>query len=247
MRRIMSRAVVACLALVVAGCSTYGEKVAPVPIPAERDGAVAVDGAELVARVYRDPEVAERAFGFDIRGAGLLPVQLVIDNQSGSDASLRPQQTLLLDDTGQGWPLLSSEVAAERVRASVSTGETVKSGARGSLLAGLAGGVAGAAIGIVTGRDVAQTTGKGAVAGGAIGAIGGGASAYSDLGRKIRRDIERHEIEDRLVSDGELAYGFLFFPGAEDVGEARSLRVGLRLGDSNRVVSVPVTVLDGPP
>lgn len=234
-------------ALLLAGCASYGESVAPVPVPSDQADAVDVDGAQLVARVYKDPAVAERAFGFDIRGAGLLPVQFVVDNQSGRNVSLRPQQTLLQDDAGQGWPLLSSDVAAERIRESVAKGETIKAGAKGSLLTGLAGGVAGAAIAVVTGNDVAKTAGKGAAAGAAVGAIGAGATAYADLGREIRRDLARHEIEDRLIKDGELAYGFLFFPGKEDVGEPRSLRLGLRIGDSDRVTTVPVTVMDGSP
>jgi hypothetical protein len=234
-------------ALALAGCSSYGESVAPVPVPSDQANAVDVDGVRLVARVYQDPAAAERAFGFDIRRAGLLPVQFVVDNQSGRNVALRPQQTLLQDDAGQGWPLLSSEVAAERIRESVAAGETIKAGAKGSLLTGLAGAVAGAAIGIVTGNDVAKTAGKGAAAGAAVGAIGAGATTYGDLGREIRRDLARHEIEDRLIKDGELAYGFLFFPGKEDVGAPQSLRLGLRIGDTNRVTTLPVTIMNGTP
>ncbi len=231
------------IAIALVGCSTYGEKVAPVPMPAERSDAIDVDGAKIVARVYQDPDLAERAFGFDIRGAGLLPVQFVVDNRSGAELALQPEQILLADAAGQGWPLLSADTAAERVRASVAKGETVMAGARGSLLAGLAGGVIGAAVGIVTERDIAESAGKGAVIGGTAGAIGGGAAAYSDLGRKIRRDLARHQIEDRVVEDGELAYGFLFFPDEASGSESRSLRLGVRVGDTTRVVSVPVSVM----
>lgn len=233
--------------LLLAGCATYGERVAPVPMPGERGDAVSIDGAQVIARVFRDPDLAERAFGFDIRGAGLLPVQIVVDNRSGAELALQPDQILLVDEAGQGWPLLSADTASERVRASVAKGETVMAGARGSLLAGLAGGVVGAAVGIVTDRDIAESAGKGAVIGGTAGAIGGGAAAYADLGRKIRRDLARHQIDDRLVDDGELAYGFLFFPDEASGGEASSLRLGVRIGGASRVASVPVSVMAGEP
>lgn len=235
------------LALVLAGCSTYGERVAPVPMPTEEAGAVSVDGARLIARAYVDPAAAERAFGFDIRGAGLLPVQFVVDNQSGRKVALQPEQTLLLDGAGNAWPLLASDTAAERVRSSVEMGQTVRAGARGSLLTGLAGAVAGAAIGIVTGRDVAETAGKGAAAGAAVGAIGTGASEYAGVGRDIQNDLQKASIRDRLIREGELAYGFLFFPGRDEAESARSLRLGLRVGDTDHVVSLPVTVVGEDP
>lgn len=234
---------VMCGATLLSACATYGEKVAPIPVPSTQAGAVEVDGASLVARAYVDPKAARQAFGFDIRGAGLLPVQFVVDNQSGKNLAIQPGQTLLLDGQGNAWPLLSASKAAERVRSTVGQGEAIKSGAKSSLLTGLAGAVAGAAIGIVTGKSVGETAGKGAAAGAAIGGIAGGASAYQDVGRNIQSDLEDKSIQDRLVKPGELAYGFLFFPGANEAESAQSVRLALRIGDTSHIVKVPVTVV----
>ena len=40
------------------------------------------------AEAYATRDQAEDAFGFDIKGAGLLPVQLVMDNKSGKSLEL---------------------------------------------------------------------------------------------------------------------------------------------------------------
>lgn len=229
------------LILIMAGCSTYGERVAPVPLPSSQDGAVNVDGAHILARAFVDPKAAEQAFGFDIRGAGLLPVQFVVDNQSGQAIAVEPQQTLLIDQQGNAWPLLSAERAQDRVRATVAPGESIKAGAKTSLLTGLAGAVAGAAIGIVTGSNVGLSTGKGAAAGAAIGAVGGGASRYSKVGQDVRRDLGQSSLENRVIANGELAHGYLFFPGRDEASTVQSLRLGLRIGQTTHVVDIPVS------
>lgn len=236
------RAVLMPLIIIMAGCATYGEHVAPVPLPSAQQGAVNVNGARIVARAFVDPKAAEQAFGFDIRGAGLLPVQLVIDNQSGQTIAVQPQQTLLVDQQSNAWPLLSVDQAEERVRSTVAPGESIKAGAKTSLLTGLAGAVAGAAIGIVTGSNIGLSTGKGAAAGAAIGAIGGGASRYSKVGQDVRRDLEQSSLENQVIANGELAHGYLFFPGKEEASTAQSLRLALRIGQETHIVNIPVSL-----
>jgi len=227
--------------LLLAGCATYDDRVTPVRMPSTEAGAVDVEGALISARAFADPEAAEEAFGFDIRGAGLLPVQFVVDNQSGRDLSVEGERTLLADREGNAWPVLESQRAAERVRETVAEGESIRQGARSSLLTGLAGAVAGAAIGIVTGESAGEGAARGAAAGAAIGGLAGGASTYAGLGRDIQRDLEEQSLSNRLIQDGELAYGFLFFPGRNEAESAQSLRLSLQLGDDIRTVQIPVS------
>lgn len=227
--------------LLLAGCATYDDRVAPVRLPTEEAGAVEVEGALVSARAFVDAEAAEEAFGFDIRGAGLLPVQFVVDNRSGREVSVEGERTLLADREGNAWPVLESRRAAERVRESVAAGESIRQGARSSLLTGLAGAIAGAAVGIVTGESAGEGAVRGAAAGAAIGGIAGGASTYSGIGRDIQRDLQEQSLADRLIADGELAYGFLFFPGRDEAESAESLRLSLRIGEEIRIARVPVT------
>ena len=226
--------------LLAAGCATYGERVAPVPLPAASTEHVDIAGAKVVAQSYLDNEPAKKALGFDARGAGLLPVRFVVDNGSGGPVELLPGQTFLLDDQGQAWPLLSSEQAYKRVRAHVGAGETITGSAESGFLGGAAGAVAGAAIGILTGRNVAESMGKGAAVGGAAGAISGGASRYQSLDAEIRRDLEQQSLRVQRIPQGELAYGYLFFPGKDEAESARALRLGLEVAGKRQVVELPL-------
>ncbi|HKJ71250.1 MAG TPA: hypothetical protein VKA55_05820 [Gammaproteobacteria bacterium] len=238
-RRLIAAAL-AMLLVLTGGCATYGEKVAPVPLPETSPQAVTVDGARVVAQAYMDPQQAKDALGFDARGAGLIPVRFVIDNQSPGVVRLRPDQTFLLDQEGNAWPLLTSEQAYRRVRAHVGPGETITGAGETTLLGGAAGAVAGLAIGVLTGSNVAESVGKGAVVGGAAGAIGGGAGRYQELDREIREDLEQKGLKLQRVPAGELAYGYLFFPGKDEAKSARSLRLSLDVNGTARVVELPL-------
>lgn len=236
----------AAVLLMTGACATYGDRVAPLPVPGAQANAVSVQGADIVASGYLDRRAAEDAFGFNIRRAGLLPVQFVIDNQSGKEISIDSRDALLLDDAGNAWPLLSGDKATARVRDSVRAGESIASGARASLLTGLAGAIAGAAIGVVTGGDVGEATGRGAAAGAAVGALGGGARRYAELDREIGQDMLEKSLTRRPIKPGALVHGFLFFPGLDSEADSlRSLRLRIQVGDDEQVVSVPVSPATG--
>ena len=162
------------LALLVlfAGCATHGDRVAPIPAPDSQQSRVELAGVKFAANSYLDADASERAFGFDARGAGLLPVMVVVDNQSAEDVRILGSQTFLIDAREQVWPLLSTEQANQRVASHVEVGETAKGAGRPALLLGAAGALAGAAIGVVTGENVAEAAGKGAVLGGTSGGLG---------------------------------------------------------------------------
>ena len=226
--------------LLAAGCATYGEKVAPVTLPGTSERHVDVLGAKVVATAFAEPRQAQEALGFDARGAGLLPVRFVLDNQSSGIVRLRPEQTFLIDDRGQAWPVLTADQAHKRVRAHVGVGETVKGAGESTVLGGAAGAVAGFAIGVLSGGDVAESIGKGAAVGASAGAIGGGASRYQSLDREIRRDLEQNSLRIQRVAQGELAYGYLFFPGKDEAETPRTLRLALEVSGEKRVVELDV-------
>ena len=224
------------LVVFLSACSTYGDRVAPVPLPGESANAVDVNGVKLVAEAYVDPKAAQEALGFDARGSGLLPVRFVIDNQSGQKVRVQPGQTFLIDTQGQAWPLLTSEQAYDRVKSKVDLAETAAGTVKPGLLGAAAGAIAGAAIGIISGESIGEAAGKGAAGGAAVGAIFGGAKAYGETGAKIRDDLNRESLRNRRVNAGELAYGYLFFPGKGEAESARDLRLGLKIGESQQVV-----------
>ncbi|MGI9303968.1 MAG: hypothetical protein ACR2RB_14900, partial [Gammaproteobacteria bacterium] len=89
-----------------------------------------------------------------------------------------------------------------------------------------------------SGENVGEAAAKGAAGGTAVGAILGGAKAYGETGAKIRDDLNRESLRNRRVNAGELAYGYLFFPGKGEAESARDLRLGLKIGESQQVVSL---------
>jgi len=204
----------------------------PFRLPSSHHNAVNVAGARIGASAYDDPVKAKDAFGFDILEAGMLPVEVVFDNQGDNSLVIDGSQTFLEDAEGNLWPLLDKKIAHERAEKYARTGEMAKKGAYKGLAGAAAGTIIGAAIGIVTGENVAEAAGKGAAVGAAAGITFGGAEGYiSDKARKtIAGDLRNKSLENRAVAPKSLAYGFLFFPG--EARTARKLRIKIMEEDT---------------
>ncbi|BBO90359.1 lipoprotein [Desulfosarcina ovata subsp. ovata] len=198
-----------------------------------------VDGAQIGGRAYVERSEAQDAFGFDIRGAGMLPVQVVIDNQGSSALEINPGQTFLEDAEGNLWPILTDTFAYERATKYAQTNKIFKEGAYGGVLGAAAGAVVGAAVGIVTGDNVGEAIGKGAAVGAAAGSVIGGtkgAASSSDARRAIINDLRDKSLENRSILPGNLAHGIIFFPG--EATSAKQLRLQLRETDNGRLHTV---------
>jgi hypothetical protein len=234
-------AFIICLSLMTTACF-YGERVAPVPLPAIQTEHVNVEGALLLAQAYVDEDRAKAAFGFDVRGAGLLPVRVVVDNQSGGEVRLLGAQTFLIDKEGQAWPLLTAKQANDRVKDNVSVSETFAGTTIPALLLGAAGAAAGVAIGVLSGSDLGNAAAKGAILGGTAGAIYGGVSRNKEVGADIAYDLNQRSLRNEPISAGALAYGFLFFPGLDEARSAQTLRLAISVKGQQRVVNIPLPI-----
>ncbi len=228
--------------LLLCACSSYGNRVAPVPLPALQNDHVNIEGILLVARAYVNEDAAENAFGFNIRGAGLLPIKVVVDNQSGESIRLLGQQTFLIDDDGQAWPLLTARQANERVKNRVQIVETALGTGTSSVLLGTAGALVGLAIGVLTGENLGTAAMTGAVLGGTAGAIYGGASRNNAIEGEIAYDLDEHSLRNQQISAGELAHGYLFFPGLDEAESAKILRLSLMVKGQLRVVNINLPI-----
>ncbi|HUL11349.1 MAG TPA: hypothetical protein VLU73_04160 [Methylococcaceae bacterium] len=230
----------ACLTVSLAACAPYGERVAPVPLPSPRSDHIDIQGALLTAQPYPDPQQAEAAFGFDIRGAGLLPVRFSLDNRSDSVVRINPQQTFLIDLDGQAWPVLTADQAYNRISRAVEFQEIGKAAGKSAALIGAAGAVTGFALGVLLGEGVGKTTLQGVEVGTSVGAFFGGADAVYGLETKIRQDLAAKSLRNQRIQPGELAYGVLFFPGQDEARTARSLRLSIELDSYPQVVNLPL-------
>ena len=221
--------------IVFSGCATaYKAKPLPFKSPASFPNHVSVAGAQIGSKAYVDKAETKDAFGFDILGAGMLPVQVVFDNQGTHPLEIVEQQTFLEDSEGNLWPILNRETAYERATKYAQTKEIFKEGAYTGFLGAAAGSLIGAAVGVVSGEDVLASAGKGAAVGAAAGATMGGAAGYgSDKARRsITNDLRAKSLQNKAVQPHGLAHGFLFFPG--EAKGAKKLRIQIRETDSGR-------------
>ena len=226
---------VAVLFLLMASCTSYKRQPVSFKMPSAYPNATQVFEATVAAKAYDDREEAKEAFGFDIRSAGLYPVQVIFDNTSDHSLQIEPSQTFLIDGGGNLWPIIDASLAYDRVSKKAEMSRIGKAGAKSGFLTGAAGALLGAAIGIVTGENVLESAGKGAALGGAVGATAGGAVAAGsggDARAQIARDLRGKSLENKEIPPRGIAHGFIFFPGeAQGTGELRlQLRV-LETGD----------------
>jgi hypothetical protein len=189
---------------------------------------VQAEGIQVGAQAFVDTTAAQEAFGFDVRGAGMLPVQLVFDNQGRHSMEINPAQTFLEDRQGNLWPILTDRFAYERATKYAQTQQMFKEGAYKGFLGAAAGTIIGAAVGIVSGEDVARTAGEGAAVGAAAGSVLGGASGYAsnDARSSIVRDLKDKSLENQAITPGNLSHGIIFFPG--EAATAKQLRLQLK-------------------
>ncbi len=216
----------------ISGCQSYKTQVVPFKLPSNYPNMINVSGADIAARVFDNKEEAENAFGFDILDAGVLPVQIIFDNKGPHKISIAPNQTFLVDIEDNLWPVLDSNMAYERIHSKTKYGPVMKEGAKGAVLAGIAGSAIGAAIGIVTGQNVLESAGKGAAIGAAAGLTVGGAKGLTDEDAKdmIKKDLQARNLKNRPINQGEVAHGFIFFPGESK--RPKELRIQIKEEDT---------------
>jgi len=209
-------------------CATsYVAKPLPFKLPSAYPNAQNVAGAVIGARAYTDAKEAKENFGFDIITAGMLPVEIVIDNKGPHALEINGTQTFLEDRQNNLWPVLNRNLAYDRATKYAQTNEAFREGAHTGFLGATAGALIGAAIGILSGQNVAETAGKGAVVGGAGGAVMGGTNAYNagDARHEVVEDLQSKSLQAKLIAPNALAYGFIFFPAEAKTAKTLRLQV----------------------
>ncbi|MBI5665302.1 MAG: hypothetical protein HZC49_09525 [Nitrospirae bacterium] len=214
--------------LLISACgTTYKAKPLPFKAPGAYPNVMEVAGTEIAAKAYVDSAEAKEAFGFNVREAGMLPVQVIFDNKGSHSFEIDPSQTFLEDADGNLWPVLERNMAYERATKYTQTKEIFKEGAYHGFLGAAAGALIGGAIGIVSGENVGSAIGKGAAAGTAIGGVIGGAkgATSNEANRTVMEDLRQKSLQTKAIEPKALAYGFIFFPG--EAKSAKQLRLKL--------------------
>lgn len=223
-----------CLLIIAAhlsACATYETKSVSFKPPQAYSNYQDVTGLKVGAEAFADKKRADTAFGFDIQGAGVLPVQIVLDNKSGQGVEVVSGQTFLVDKSGGYWKILTNHQAVTRVQKATEGGAVATGAGKGAAFGALAGAVLGLAVGIVSGHNAGEAVVKGGVLGGAGGAVIGGAGRAGD-NREQERDIaesmREKGVEGKIIPSESLASGFIFFPAEAATASELRLQVVFR-------------------
>ena len=133
------------LPLLFASCTSYKSQELGFRPPEDYKNSDVIAGAGVAAKGYADTKEAKDAFGFDIIKAGVLPVQVIFNNKGDRNLKLVPEQTFLIDETGQYWPVLSKEKAYTRLENSSEYNRIAKSAGKKSVLGAAGGAIVGSA------------------------------------------------------------------------------------------------------
>ena len=210
--------------LLMIGCTHYKRQIPSFRMPEAYPNVQEVWGAKVAAHSYTDYGEAKQAFGFDIWGAGLLPVQIVFDNRGSHTLEIDPSQTFLVDKDDNVWPVLDDKLAYDRLEGKTDMARIAAGAVKPGILGATAGAVLGAAVGVVSGENVLEAAGKGAAVGAAAGAtIGGGEEVVSGTAeQEISEDLYNRSLKNKQIKPQGISRGFIFFPGeAQSVKELR--------------------------
>jgi hypothetical protein len=220
------------------GCTAYKSQYASFRQPEAYPNYRVVNGVSFGAEAFVNPELAQNAFGFDIVGAGLLPVQLVMDNKSGVNLQIMQAQTFLVDDANGNWNVVPNNIAVSRLEKSTQLAAIGAGAVKGAFLGAAGGALLGTAIGAATGRNVGSAAGSGAAIGGAGGAIVGGAHGGTSSERVVTiiNDIRAKGLEGKVIPPDALTSGFIFFPS--EATSAKELRLQYRESETGMIQTV---------
>jgi hypothetical protein len=220
----------------IASCTTqYVAKPVPFKVPTAYANSQEIAGAIIGARAYVDSKEAADNFGFDIINAGMLPVEVVIDNRGRHPLEINANQTFLEDANSNLWPILAQNYAYERATRYTETHEAFRTVGKSSIIGAVAGAAIGLAIGILIRHDIGETIGKGALLGGVGGGMVGGARSVDnaeEARRAVMNDLRQKSLQSKSIMPNDLSFGFIFFP--IEAKTAKNLRLQIIEQDTGK-------------
>jgi hypothetical protein len=190
------------------------------------------EGKIGVKLFYDDAEI-KKIFGFNLKNAGVIPVQLLVENHL-QEGSITILQATLTDSNNNVWEVLPADVVYQRLEEHTSGGSSLGHSARRTFLWSLAGGVLGAAVGVVSGTNVGTAAGKGAAVGAAIGVATsiGEQSLDNKKDDNLEKDFSERSFEHATIEPSQSAHGLLYFP-SEAVNPV-SFNLTIKAGSNTR-------------
>jgi len=211
---------VAAIVCFLVSCSPHQDPNEPAALNEGQAEVVEMEGLRIQATAYDDPDSAGAAFGFDIHGAGLLPLRFVLQNRSANPIRLIPSQIFLIDQGGQAWPLLTSEQVTTRLG---SAGDAMSSKSLEDPPPESAGSLTPFALDLVTVADFL-----------------GNAHSFGDSDGAVRQRFSGKSLRNPGILAGQSAFALLFFPVRELSHGVQALRVGFEQAGRQNFLTLPI-------
>ena len=183
-------------------------------------------GVHIGAELSEDPKQMEAIFGTDLHAAGILPLQLIIENKGTQTIEIVAGQTCLIDDDNRYWRPLSNQAAADRLEraehvAAAAPGKTARPAKMSEIIMEMAAT-------LISRQSVQAPLIKQELPAGAITQESGKQPAVE----KTEKGREKG-VDGRILTAGSLLRGYLYFPA--DINLARELRVQVKSRDDGRL------------
>ncbi|MDR1606943.1 MAG: hypothetical protein LBT38_00835 [Deltaproteobacteria bacterium] len=195
-----------------------------------------VGGAIIAAEALYDDQLLEKRFGYNLKKAKVIPVNLIVQNNTDETLIILPG-AILSDANRDNWDLLPQNVIIDRVSKYTGSGVSLEDGVGRTAKGAVVGAILGAAVGIATGTNVGAAAGKGAAVGGAVGAssailgVGG-----EDNAPRVAADYTNLSLNQTTLGPGDSTHGLLFFPG--EAGRPIKLTLRIRIGGEEQAKTV---------
>lgn len=208
--------VACCIALGLSGCAPqFQSNITPIKSPMSYAASYEHDGLQIGFHVLSPSEQVEH-FGVDMTRADVVPIRVVVRNDSDDEFYIQAEQVFGRTSSGDLYPAYRLDQSIERVRQS----EIGRAMVRGAIAGVIVGAAIGAAAGAAIGEAAADSPGGGAAIGAAAagtsgGLTGAGASADATT-RAIKKELRKVDWGNRVVYPARIEHGFLFMkPGVE--------------------------------
>jgi len=201
--------------LFINACSkAFVAKPVPFKMPSVYGNSVTIDKTIAAAEVFNNPKQDKKMFGFNIHGAGMLPVQVVFKNIGYKNYQVIIDQTFLEESNGNMWEVLSGDIAKARATNHAQDKKAIKEAQKKGMIAAAMGAVIGAVVGTITSSNVGKAVGTGAAVGAGGGAVYGAVKALEkdDEVQKSLKHFKNTLIEHKPIKGGCTTRGFLYFP-----------------------------------
>lgn len=192
------------------GCATFRSKPTPFHAPEDNPNHVNLNGLIIACETLDTPEASKKQFNIDFNAKKVLPVRLIVRNNSQNKVKFIRSQIFGIVKDSSFYNALSLNQSLQDIKLL----ETVKGGSRGSAVGSVIGGAAGAAGGAIFGKN-SSSTATGAAIGSVAGAVIGGAKGAESISTYLDKEMQDLAWEDKTVSIGYLENGFIFLPKAD--------------------------------